>query len=624
MSAGFNYLDNFSMIELITPNKSHKYVVGIDFGHAETSACICPIEWNIAAECQKIELKDIVLWRNSGEKILVSAISTTEDGEIRIHKDAFKYVKGNNCRIGFKVKPNSIDGNDEKLMIAFMEEVYLRIKQDNPQLTDSNHIVYIARPSGWQDDESKDLYKKMALKAGIKNLAGLMSESRAAIFYAKQPEVNFHTDITNGALVFDLGSSTLDLTYLSKNAGPYDKGENLGSSIIDKVLYEEWILNKHRNLKEFARIHSEYIDPLIFEARKFKETVYSAGRGDRSWQPISIQHVLGAVPEEIKSQLKDVPVITLEVESVEELDGLVDQHANYRSRLCEFLERFKSEVIIDNPIKGVLLVGGASKMYYLPDLISRTLSIPAECVKQENDPNLIVSRGIALLGAKDAITSVLQKDLINTLQTRIPELIDKDKLRENLCDTIFNTIWMRIEQSCNVWRNSDNECDKEKLKDAIVSDLKKLSIDSIEKPCVAKIVGVVNKSCNDLLNEANGIIAYYAPEVQISTKELSLEYVLPKDLLSGIMEKYSCIFCGIVERISNNSFFDLIRHIFGNDDKSRKKMVERLPKEKVLYRDIIKDKMLDELSIENVIKKLNTAMQTLINNKLKEVRIPIE
>ena len=34
------------MAKLVTPNQScHQYVVGIDFGHGETSAAICPLEW---------------------------------------------------------------------------------------------------------------------------------------------------------------------------------------------------------------------------------------------------------------------------------------------------------------------------------------------------------------------------------------------------------------------------------------------------------------------------------------------------------------------------------------------------------------------------------------------------
>lgn len=613
------------MIKLRQPNKSHKYVVGIDFGHAETSACICKIEWDIAAEKQTIDTRDIVLWENSNEKILVSAISKTADGDIRIHKAAFKYVNGNNCRIGFKEKPQSIDGESEQLMIAFMKDVYVRIRRAESDLTDDNHIVYIARPSGWQDEMSKDLYKRMAIQAGIKNLAGLTSESRAAIFYAKQPEINFHTDITKGALVFDLGSSTLDLTYLSKSAGPFDQGRNLGSSIIDEVIFEQMILTSSPRLKDFIQLHTEYIDPLKYEARKFKEAVYSAGPDDRSFLTISLKHILENIPNDIKNELKDFSEIKLQVNNADELNQLVDKHSNYRSKLCDFLAQFKTVKIKDNPIIGVLLVGGASKMYYLPDLISRTFNIPIKNVKRENDPNLIVSRGIALLGAKDAITSVLQKQLIDSLDRRISHNIQNETLKSELCDTIFNVIWEKLESSCKTWEKSDNGCDKVKLKNTIEFELlHKFSQNEIEKPCISVIRAMIKKSCIDIINDTNNTIAFYAPEVQISTKDLILTDILPENLLDEILRKDLIDLKKIADLISNSSLFNFIRHIFGNDDRSRKKMVDKIPKHKDFLRSVINQNMLDDSSIESVVSRIRKAIQNLILNKLHDVRIPIE
>ena len=83
----------------------------------------------------------------------------------------------------------------------------------------------------------------MAIKAGIP-LGGLTSESRAAIFYAKSPNVNFSKEISKGAIVFDLGSSTLDFTYLSDKDKPIDFGYDLGASIIDNAILENMISQK--------------------------------------------------------------------------------------------------------------------------------------------------------------------------------------------------------------------------------------------------------------------------------------------------------------------------------------------------------------------------------------------
>lgn len=48
------------MANLIVPNKyKHKYVVGIDFGHGETSAAVCPIEWDKSAGQRVANYEDL-------------------------------------------------------------------------------------------------------------------------------------------------------------------------------------------------------------------------------------------------------------------------------------------------------------------------------------------------------------------------------------------------------------------------------------------------------------------------------------------------------------------------------------------------------------------------------------
>ncbi len=51
-----------------------------------------------------------------------------------------------------------MNGEAEKLMICYMQEVYRRIRENNSaMLTDGKHWVYIATPSGW-DKQTQDLY----------------------------------------------------------------------------------------------------------------------------------------------------------------------------------------------------------------------------------------------------------------------------------------------------------------------------------------------------------------------------------------------------------------------------------------------------------------------------------
>ena len=232
------------MVQLVRPDKNkHQYIIGIDFGHGETSAAICK----------------------------------KPDGGYHIADAAFhpnNLVENSQLSVCFKQAPQQIDGERETLMIAYMKTVYERILENKECLKEGNHIVYIARPSGWVEEETKELYRKMAIQAGIP-LGGLTSESRAAIFYAMSPNVGFSKIVTQGAIVFDLGSSTLDFTYLSDNIEkPIDYGYDLGASIIERTIYEELLLPIDK-VDSFLEKYPFYSNALLFKARQIKEEAYS-------------------------------------------------------------------------------------------------------------------------------------------------------------------------------------------------------------------------------------------------------------------------------------------------------------------------------------------------------------
>ena len=71
----------------IIPDKNkHEYVIGIDFGHGETSAAFCPIGWDLASE-ELETVKDIDFGAN--RKVLPSAINIQPDGQAFLGDAAF-------------------------------------------------------------------------------------------------------------------------------------------------------------------------------------------------------------------------------------------------------------------------------------------------------------------------------------------------------------------------------------------------------------------------------------------------------------------------------------------------------------------------------------------------------
>lgn len=318
-------------------------------------------------------------------------------------------------------------------MIDYMRAVYARVRESQEELTDMNHIVYIARPSGWTEKETKELYRQMAVEAGIP-LGGLTSESRAAIFYAKSPNVNFSKEISKGAIVFDLGSSTLDFTYLSDNDKPVDFGYDLGASIIDNAIFENMML-KDENIRLFIEKYPAYKDALKFKARKFKEDAYSRNEDSKTIGGFPLGNII-ADDEESYDEYADV-YVKLRITNLAELNTMIELTTCYMKRLKNALIDFKENKIPEKSVNGVFLTGGASRMNFIRPLIAETFNLPLDKVKIDNDnPSLTISRGIALLGGTDAITSVP----ISELRKKIPSLLNNEQMLSKLIGSLAEDI----------------------------------------------------------------------------------------------------------------------------------------------------------------------------------------
>ena len=187
-----------------TKNKQYEYVIGIDLGHGETSAAICPLQWDTPVE-QLDAVKDLEMGGN--KKVIPSAITILDDGRAYIGDAAFnpEVLKQAEVHVCFKKAPKEANGESEKLMMRFMREVYKRIRENNSaMLTDTNHLVYIATPSGW-DETTQQLYVEIARKAGIP-MGGVTKESRAAFVRAQHDATSgIAQNIEKGAIVFDMG-----------------------------------------------------------------------------------------------------------------------------------------------------------------------------------------------------------------------------------------------------------------------------------------------------------------------------------------------------------------------------------------------------------------------------------
>jgi len=631
------------MAKLVIPNKNkHKFVVGIDFGHGETSAATCELEWDKDAGQREANVLDIDMDRNARKKVIPSAICRIKGGVV-IGDEAFEHTTDNEgIRIGFKEKPTTIDGEKEKLMIDYMRAVYGRIREADDRLTDDNHIVYIARPSGWQDEEAKETYRQMAVMAGIP-LGGLTSESRAAIFYAKSPRVGFANEISKGAIVFDLGSSTVDFTYLSDNATPIDDGYPLGASIIDDVIYHSFILNDD-NIAEFIEKYPEYEGALRFKARKFKEYAYSRNADSKSFQTLA----LGAIIPEDEPAYEEYGEVTaiLKIKNIEELNNLLEERKHYISEMKLKLQEFNNETIAGKKINGVFLTGGASRMNFIRPLISDTLGLPLDKVKFDNDnPSLTISRGIAMLGTADAVTSVL----VEKLKSKIPELLTDDKLFDPLTialsKEITNEAWKCVESACDHWVKFGNTTGRDELKQIVQYRLEKFKDEDINPIINSTLQTFIKDVSESIRKEMNKIISRYAPGKEITMsgsatignqKAIADSLKEMNDIIQNISKSMGDIIADALW-VALGVFlwgvfvapYYLLKAFLTSDESKRKdKAKDILDKEGSIKTNLeisITEKLLDNKVFKNEVStSLQKYFREIIDLNLQKVKIPIE
>ncbi|MDE6822482.1 Hsp70 family protein [Bacteroides acidifaciens] len=416
----------------IVPDKNrHEYVIGIDFGHGETSAAFCPIGWDLAPGDLEA-VKDVDFGAN--RKVLPTAINIQPNGQAFLGEAAFssERLKKATVEVLFKKKPENIDGEKEQLMIRYMHEVYALIREKTGALfSDENHLLYIATPSGW-DEKAKNLYGQMAAKAGLP-IAGITSESRAAFIKAQlDTSSGLPQYISQGAIVFDMGSSTLDFTYLQSGNAPIDYGYDCGASQVEKIMYAE-IREKNKDIIAFETQYPKLVAKLLYETRCAKEGVYF-DPDIRYKKTVNFEDIVDDEDfEDSKMKFVFQP---------RELNHMLEEKG-YISEVRQAMLDFKNYHIGGYPIKAAFLTGGASRMGFIQALIEDCWGLPQDLIYRDQDPSLTISRGVAEVARSDfrsggvGNTKQLLNDIVTESDVYTPFVnLLCDKLSEEIIGTV--------------------------------------------------------------------------------------------------------------------------------------------------------------------------------------------
>lgn len=514
-----------------------EYVIGIDLGHGETSAAICPIQKGVDAKDLE-PAKDLEMGGN--RKVIPSSIAILPNGNAYIGEAAFnpEILKQAQVRVCFKQRPASIEGEAEQLMIRFMKEVYHRIRENNSgMLSDDNHLVYIATPSGW-DKNAQSLYLQMGVAAGLP-MGGITKESRAAFVRAQQDVTSgLGKKIHKGAIVFDMGSSTLDFTYMnSELPGLIDYGYDCGASFIEKAIFSEKEKDDE-NIQLFEKKYPDLKDYLIFEARKIKEQIYFDPTlkvkksinfddfvDDEDLEDERFR--LSFQPGELNQLLRDNGFL-----------GIIE------NAMTDYLNNH----IKGHKIYGVFMTGGASRMDFLKDMICESWGLEPNQVYRDQDPSLTISQGVAEVARMDLQTEGMDEGLEESISTLANGDSVFNVFSEILGGTLKEKVPEKVSEVLVTFRDDDEAWTLYGLQN-VLSQVIEETVSETTAEAPDMLAFAIDKQTETIRTKVEAIVAHYSSEgVEVSVPTIQIDDIDVDIDLSSIVDSIS----STIEVQSNN------------------------------------------------------------------------
>ncbi len=609
----------------VVPNpKQIEYVIGIDFGHGETSAAITRIESNNDPE-------DIEITR--GKKAIPSVMHIDLEGKITLGDEAVhRYTQeGGDFYAYFKQSPDILDEQQSPnvaVMKSYMKRVYETIcYQRAGELMEGdeirqNHIIFIACPSKSQkwDDQAMQNYVQLALDAELPvagvsiddkfTLSGIVRESRAAYIRMLQKDEAAQKS-KDGILVVDYGSSTIDITYYKEDENPVDKGYSLGASIVEKSIFnylQEYPEDLDGDqvpdfLNSLAEKNFSLYTGVLYKMRQQKEQFYTDFNFANS---IEISYRFPRIYGRIKLDVE----ISKETLTQKILKDYIEKVK------CAFAD-FKENVIKDKPITLLVLTGGASRMNFVHDLAKSVFGDVQMLPPQ--DPSLTVSNGIATAGRADIKLYYMAKELLNK---KIPNKLYED-VKKDTIENIVNLVIEEVETSYLHFKNGfvqrrNNIADLECYVKQNIGSLKSKFSTMLDKAFRENLRKHIN---GEIQSNIQRYVEKHFPYYKISAPS---EYVVPQNLfapknldtlnttIGDSVDKITDSFIGAVAKLAYNIIIGTIIVIEGGVINGVISVVNLFKDKPVNYIDI-------DAALENATLSFNDKNTILDDDKRKKV-----
>lgn len=363
------------------------YLIGIDFGHGETTASF----YSTNSTKGMVGRLHILDGQTPESCKVESAVCRNKTGDWQFAKDIRDYALPD-FTLHFKAPMNEITPKNKEAFGAFIKLVFEHIVQNqsflnyNPVTGERNFEIYVACPSGWGMDDANQIQEYKKFVSGIIPVDWIIKESDAAYFKFKA-EKDFSD---SSVLVIDIGSSTIDFTaYDTKALKPSTEGKKHGASAVENLIYKYFeehdvdFNNAKREAEEKCTANKlNWRNAVVHYVKKQKEDFYTLEKDDLT---LDLSNVCIC---NVKGRVFDGNML-----SKEQLEDEI--LSPYRQTLLQDLndEKLRLEKEQIGVPKVVVLTGGASRMPWLQKLVKDVFTESE--VYRDTEPSYVVSDGVA-------------------------------------------------------------------------------------------------------------------------------------------------------------------------------------------------------------------------------------
>lgn len=467
-----------------------RVIICIDLGHCQTSATFIKItedgkihksdRLKVEGATENITLTQLALTTEQIEKLSKMTDPTYEElkslGAISYGKKLPNVLQSKRRFVYFKTDPAQFDIKkigeltSRQLMASFCFALVNSILENNPNIAEKEIrqkrnqvelLVGCPATGKWTSQKPRRNYARLIQRATGVQSVRILPESTAAMFsnLLNENEKNKGTgkivSTSEGVIVFDLGSSTIDCTYMLLGKKLIEFSWNLGASSIERLWTKKAIADatrEHYNKTgEFFEVSYASRADLENLLRQHKEQYFSKIYGDYLDVDEEIVNKLSGnsnkryikahinLTEETMNEILDTPF--------DQDDEIRWQDRRYRGSWKNLLKQFfetarELTVGADCPVKTIVITGGASRMDFVRTICAEVFvpQVKFDNIMLGSDPEFTVSDGLGWVSLSEA---------------NRPTYIEnaKKKVKDNASVSVFQLRDKIINRLCNYLKN---------------------------------------------------------------------------------------------------------------------------------------------------------------------------